>query len=303
MHSSEIQLLNSFEETLHYLSKYTRDAYHRDLNYLQNYCIKKNIKKWSNLKSQQLRDFISDRHRKGISGRTLQRNLSSIRTFYRYLCKIDVVSINPAEGIITPKSARKLPKLLDVDQTFQLLEIKENDVLAIRDKAIIELIYSSGLRLTEVISLNIDDIDFIDRVLTVIGKGKKARNLPIGKFALQATDDWLKSRQQLIKNNKERALFISNRGSRISPRSVQARIKRWAVKQGLSGNVHPHMLRHSFASHILESSGDLRAVQELLGHADISTTQVYTHLDFQHLAQVYDKTHPRARKNQIKENK
>ena len=303
MHSSEIQLLNSFEETLHYLSKYTRDAYHRDLNYLQNYCIKKNIKKWSNLKSQQLRDFISDRHRKGISGRTLQRNLSSIRTFYRYLCKIDVVSINPAEGIITPKSARKLPKLLDVDQTFQLLEIKENDVLAIRDKAIIELIYSSGLRLTEVISLNIDDIDFIDRVLTVIGKGKKARNLPIGKFAIQAIDDWLKSRQQLVKNNKERALFISNRGSRISPRSVQERIKRWAVKQGLSGNVHPHMLRHSFASHILESSGDLRAVQELLGHADISTTQVYTHLDFQHLAQVYDKTHPRARKNQIKENK
>ena len=301
MHSSEIQLLNSFEETLHYLSKYTRDAYHRDLNYLQNYCIKKNIKKWSNLKSQQLRDFISDRHRKGISGRTLQRNLSSIRTFYRYLCKIDVVSINPAEGIITPKSARKLPKLLDVDQTFQLLGIKENDVLAIRDKAIIELIYSSGLRLTEVISLNINDIDFIDRVLTVIGKGKKARNLPIGKFAIQAIDDWLKSRQQLVKNNKERALFISNRGSRISPRSVQERIKRWAVKQGLSGNVHPHMLRHSFASHILESSGDLRAVQELLGHADISTTQVYTHLDFQHLAQVYDKTHPRARKNQIKE--
>ena len=301
MHSSEIQLLNSFEETLHYLSKYTRDAYHRDLNYLQNYCIKKNIKKWSNLKSQQLRDFISDRHRKGISGRTLQRNLSSIRTFYRYLCKIDVVSINPAEGIITPKSARKLPKLLDVDQTFQLLGIKENDVLAIRDKAIIELIYSSGLRLTEVISLNIDDIDSIDRVLTVIGKGKKARNLPIGKFAIQAIDDWLKSRQQLVKNNKERALFISNRGSRISPRSVQERIKRWAVKQGLSGNVHPHMLRHSFASHILESSGDLRAVQELLGHADISTTQVYTHLDFQHLAQVYDKTHPRARKNQIKE--
>ena len=303
MHSSEIQLLNSFEETLHYLSKYTRDAYHRDLNYLQNYCIKKNIKKWSSLKSQQLRDFISDRHRKGISGRTLQRNLSSIRTFYRYLCKIDVVSINPAEGIITPKSARKLPKLLDVDQTFQLLEIKENDVLAIRDKAIIELIYSSGLRLTEVISLNIDDIDSIDRVLTVIGKGKKARNLPIGKFAIQAIDDWLKSRQQLVKNNKERALFISNRGSRISPRSVQERIKGWAVKQGLSGNVHPHMLRHSFASHILESSGDLRAVQELLGHADISTTQVYTHLDFQHLAQVYDKTHPRARKNQIKENK
>ncbi|MEC7875264.1 MAG: tyrosine recombinase XerC [Pseudomonadota bacterium] len=301
MYSSEIQLLNSFKETLHHLSKYTRDAYYRDLNYLQTYCIKQNIQKWSDLKSQQLRDFISNRHRKGISGRSLQRNLSSIRAFYRYLLKTDEVSINPTEGIITPKTARKLPKLLDVDQACRLLEIEKNDVLAIRDKAILELIYSSGLRLAEVIALDINDIDFIDRVLTVTGKGKKTRNLPVGKYAIEATDHWLKNRQNLVKGDNEKALFISNRGKRISPRSIQERIKKWAIKQGLSSHVHPHMLRHSFASHILESSGDLRAVQELLGHTDISTTQVYTHLDFQRLAQVYDETHPRARKNQAKE--
>ena len=296
MYSSEIQLLSSFEDTLHYLSKYTRDAYHRDLNYLQTYCIKQNIQKWSDIRSQQLRDFISNRYRKGISGRSLQRNLSSIRAFYRYLLKIGEVNKNPAEGIITPKVAHKLPKLLDADQTCQLLEIEEKNIFAIRDKAILELIYSSGLRLSEVISLDVDDIDFIDRILTVIGKGKKTRNIPVGKYAIRALEDWLKNRQNLIKSNDEKALFVSNRGKRISPRSIQERIKKWAKKQGLLGHVHPHMLRHSFASHILESSGDLRAVQELLGHADISTTQVYTHLDFQHLAQVYDKTHPRARK-------
>ena len=301
MHSSETQLFSSFKETLHYLSEHTRDAYQRDLNYLQMYCVKQGIKKWSDLNGQKLRDFISYRHRKGISGRSLQRNLSSIRAFYRYLLKTGEVSTNPAIGIITPKTARKLPKLLDVDQTCQLLEIKENDVLAIRDKAILELIYSSGLRLAEIISLDIDDIDFSDRVLTVTGKGKKTRSIPIGKYAIQAIDDWLKNRQALTSNNKK-ALFISNRGNRISPRSIQQRIKKWAIKQGLSTHVYPHMLRHSFASHILESSGDLRAIQELLGHADISTTQIYTHLDFQHLAQVYDETHPRAhRKNQIKD--
>ena len=301
MYSSETQLVGSFKETLHYLSKHTRDAYQRDLNYLQMYCVKQDIKKWSDLNGQKLRDFISYRHRKGISGRSLQRNLSSIRAFYRYLLKIGEVRTNPALGIITPKKARKLPKLLDVDQTNQLLEIEKNDLLAIRDKAILELIYSSGLRLAEIISLDIDDIDFSDRVLTVTGKGKKTRSIPIGKYAIQAIDDWLKNRQALTSNNKK-ALFISNRGNRISPRSVQQRIKKWAMKQGLSTHVSPHMLRHSFASHILESSGDLRAIQELLGHADISTTQIYTHLDFQHLAHVYDETHPRAhRKNQIKD--
>jgi integrase/recombinase XerC len=200
---------------------------------------------------------------------------------------------NPAEGIVAPKSARKLPKVLDADQTGQLVEIKEQDDLALRDKAMLELIYSSGLRLAELIGINMDDIDFTDRIITVIGKGKKMRSVPVGRHAIKAIQDWLNIRQTMV-NQDEVALFISNRGKRISPRSVQERLKQWAIKQGLPSHVHPHMLRHSFASHMLESSGDLRAVQELLRHADISTTQVYTHLDFQHLAQVYDKSHPRA---------
>ena len=228
--------------------------------------------------------------------------MSSIRALYRYLLRSGIVKVNPAEGIITPKTNRKLPKLLDVDQACQLLEIKENDILAIRDKAILELIYSSGLRLTELISLNINDIDFSDRILFVTGKGKKVRNVPVGKYAIEAINNWIKNRITLV-NSDEEALFVSKRGKRISARSIQERVKKWAIKQGLTNHVHPHMLRHSFASHILESSGDLRAVQELLGHADISTTQVYTHLNFQHLAEVYDKTHPRAHhKNQTKVN-
>lgn len=295
MQLSETELLKSFIDSLQHLSGHTRNAYSRDLKHLQNFCIKKNIKKWSEVKGQQLREFVAYRHRNGISGRSLQRNLSSVRAFYRHLLKLNKVSINPAEGIVTPKIARKLPKLLDVDQTYQLLNIEKNDIFSIRDIAIIELIYSSGLRLSEIISLNTDDIDFSDRVLTVTGKGNKTRNIPVGKYAIEAVKHWLKNRKIFL-NGNERALFLSNRGNRISPRSIQERIKKWAKKQGLSNHVHPHMLRHSFASHVLESSGDLKAVQELLGHADISTTQIYTHLDFQHLAQVYDKTHPRAQR-------
>ncbi len=293
MQSSETLLLESFIKTLHHLSKHTRNAYQRDLDHLQNYCDQQEITKWSELDGRQLRGFVAWRHRQGIGGRSLQRNLSAIRSFYRYLIKEEKVKNNPAEGIIAPKSPRKLPKVLDADQTVQLVEIKEEDSLAIRDKAMLELIYSSGLRLAELISLNLNDIDFNDRILTVTGKGKKTRSVPVGQHAIKAIKRWLKIRTAMV-NESEQALFISNRGKRISPRSVQQRLKQWAIKQGLPNHVHPHMLRHSFASHLLESSGDLRAVQELLGHADISTTQVYTHLDFQHLAQVYDKTHPRA---------
>jgi integrase/recombinase XerC len=293
MQSSETLLLQSFIKTLHHLSEHTRNAYQRDLGHLQNYCDKQDISRWSKLDGRQLRGFVAERHRQGISGRSLQRNLSAIRTFYRYLLKEAKVNNNPAEGIIAPKSPRKLPKVLDADQAVQLVEINEEDTLAIRDRAMLELIYSSGLRLAELISLNLNDIDFNDRILTVTGKGKKTRIVPVGQHAIKAIKRWLKKRAAMT-NESEQALFISNRGKRISPRSVQDRLKQWAIKQGLPIHVHPHMLRHSFASHLLESSGDLRAVQELLGHADISTTQVYTHLDFQHLAQVYDKTHPRA---------
>ncbi len=293
MQSSETLLLESFIKTLHHLSEHTRNAYQRDLENLQNYCDQQEISKWSELDGRQLRGFVAWRHRQGIGGRSLQRNLSAIRSFYRYLIKEEKVKNNPAEGIIAPKSPRKLPKVLDADQTVQLVEIEEEGSLAIRDKAMLELIYSSGLRLAELISLNLNDIDFNDRILTVTGKGKKTRSVPVGQHAIKAIKRWLKNRAAMV-NESEQALFVSNRGKRISPRSVQQRLKQWAIKQGLPNHVHPHMLRHSFASHLLESSGDLRAVQELLGHADISTTQVYTHLDFQHLAQVYDKTHPRA---------
>jgi integrase/recombinase XerC len=293
MQSTETQLLESFLKTLHHLSDHTRNAYQRDLDHLQSYCDKQEVAKWSELDGRQIRGFVAWRHRQGIGGRSLQRNLSAIRSFYRHLLEKGKVKNNPAEGIIAPKSARKLPKVLDADQTVQLVEIDQKDDLAIRDRAMLELIYSSGLRLAELISLNMNDIDFSDRIVTVTGKGKKTRSIPVGKHAIKAVKNWLKKRQVMV-NENEQALFVSNRGKRISPRSVQERLKQWAIKQGLPSHVHPHMLRHSFASHMLESSGDLRAVQELLGHADISTTQVYTHLDFQHLAQVYDKTHPRA---------
>ena len=286
-------MLESYIKTLHHLSEHTRSAYQRDLDHLQHFCDKQDIDKWTALDGRQVRGFIAWRHRQGTGGRSLQRNLSAIRSFYRYLIDEGKASNNPAEGIIAPKTERKLPKVLDADQTSQLVEINEQDDLAIRDRAILELIYSSGLRLAELININMGDIDFGDRIITVTGKGKKMRSVPVGRHAIKAINNWLKIRQTMVNENED-ALFISNRGKRISPRSVQERLRQWAIKQGLPSHVHPHMLRHSFASHMLESSGDLRAVQELLGHADISTTQVYTHLDFQHLAQVYDKSHPRA---------
>ncbi len=295
MHSSETLLLESYIKTLHHLSDHTRNAYRRDLIYLQDFCKKQAIVKWSDLDCRQVRGFVAWRHRQGTNGRSLQRNLSAIRSFYRYLLDAGKARNNPAEGIIAPKMARKLPPVLDADQTAQLVEIEAQDDLAIRDRAMLELIYSSGLRLAELISINMVDIDFRDRVITVMGKGKKMRSVPVGQHAIKAIEHWLIKRQRMA-NEHEQALFTSTRGRRISPRSVQARLKQWAIKQGLPTHVHPHMLRHSFASHVLESSGDLRAVQELLGHADISTTQVYTHLDFQHLAEVYDKSHPRARR-------
>ena len=298
MQPSEDLLLESFIKTLHHLSEHTRKAYQRDLENIKAYCENQDVNKWSELDGRQLRGFVATRHRQGIGGRSIQRNLSAIRAFYRYLLKQGKVKNNPAEGIIAPKSPRKLPKVLDADQTAQLVEINDDDPLAIRDKAMLELIYSSGLRLAELISLNLNDIDFNDRILTVTGKGNKTRSVPVGKHAVKAIKRWLKIRTTMS-NESEQGLFVSSRGKRISPRSVQDRLKQWAIKQGLPNHVHPHMLRHSFASHLLESSGDLRAVQELLGHADISTTQVYTHLDFQHLAQVYDKTHPRARRKKV----
>jgi integrase/recombinase XerC len=296
MIKSELSKIKEYAETLHHLSEHTREAYQRDIKILQKYCDNAGISKWSNLDGRCLKAYVSTRHRQGIGGKSLQRNLSSIRSFYSYLIKQGVVVSNPALGIVTPKSPKRLPKILDVDQAVQLVEIKDSDPLAIRDKAIIELMYSSGLRLSELVGLDVDSIDFSDSIVTAIGKGRKTRKVPIGVKALEALNSWLKIRSNFAKNNAV-ALFVSIRGTRISTRSIQKRLQKWAQVQGLHMIVNPHMLRHSFATHILESSSDLRAVQELLGHSDISTTQIYTHLDFQHLAKVYDKTHPRAKKS------
>ena len=295
MRESEIAKIDAFLGTLQHLSVHTRKAYAGDLAFFLNYCKELDVVKWQDLDGRQVRGYITQRHRQGTGGRSLRRNLSSIRAFYKYLLSRGEVTKNPAEGITTPKTEKRLPKTLDVDQTSRLVEIKGDKALTLRDRAILELMYSSGLRLAECVSLDIYSVDIRDGLVTVTGKGNKTRKVPVGNYALDAVSAWLKVRPQLAALD-ETALFVSTRGRRLSARSVQQRMRHWALKQGLDTNVHPHMLRHSFATHLLESSGDLRAVQELLGHADISTTQVYTSLDFQHLASVYDQTHPRARK-------
>ena len=285
------------------LSDNTTQGYRSDLKLLEGYCQELEIDQWHQLADHQLRQFVADSHRRGNSGKTLQRRLSSIRTFFNYLAREGQVKQNPALSITPPKTAQKLPKTLDTDQVSQLLKVQGSKWHTIRDLAILELFYSSGLRLTELTNTDIVDIDWDEATIRVTGKGSKERVLPVGSHALLAIRKWLKVRSQLPRKKQsiadESALFISEQGRRISPRNVQSRVKHWTRSQNIRGNVHPHMLRHSFASHMLESSGDLRAVQELLGHADISTTQIYTHLDFQHLAEVYDKAHPRAhRKSQ-----
>ena len=296
MRAEQASVVEAFMRTISHLSPHTHTAYQRDLQTLLEFCDVEGVQDWHEMNGRLLRSFVSARHRRGLGGRSLQRALSAIRTFFAYLVEEGMLSHNPAKGIQAPKSARKLPNVLDVDQAVQLVEIKEqNNPLAIRDKAMLELMYSSGLRLSELVGLNVDSLDMEDGLVTVVGKGNKARQVPVGRFAKRALAQWLKLRPNLAKPD-ELAMFVSRRGCRLRQRSVQQRFKEWAVKQQLGKHVNPHMLRHSFASHLLESSSDLRGVQELLGHADIRTTQIYTHLNFQHLARVYDDAHPRARK-------
>ena len=295
MQTEQNSFFDAFIESLHHLSENTRKAYLRDMSDFRTYCENNNVQKWTEMDGRRMRSYVAERHRQGLGGRSLQRRLSAIRAFYRYLVRQGHAENNPAQGVITPKTARKLPKVLDVDESKQLVEINEQDSLSSRDRAMLELMYSCGLRLSELVNLDLGSVDYGDALVTVTGKGNKTRVIPVGSHALAALTKWLAERSKMVASGEE-ALFVSKRGTRISHRSVQQRLQQWAVKQGLHGHVHPHMLRHSFATHILESSSDLRAVQELLGHADISTTQVYTHLDFQHLAQVYDEAHPRARK-------
>lgn len=276
-------------------SPHTLSNYRRDLVKLLDYCGQQDITDWNELQSAHIQNWVSRLHRAGLSGKSLQRTLSATRSLFNHLMQEGLAERNPAQDIVTPKVPRKLPETLSPEQLESLLSIRDSDPLAQRDRAIMELFYSSGLRLAEIVSLEQNDIDLREGMARVTGKGQKTRMVPVGRYAVEALRDWSRIRSQLVKNG-ETALFISKRGRRLNPRTIQQRIKTWASRQGLGVPVHPHMLRHSFATHLLESSGDLRAVQELLGHSDISTTQVYTHLDFQHLAKVYDKAHPRAKR-------
>jgi integrase/recombinase XerC len=273
------------------LSPHTVSNYQRDLEHFIAHCSQHNLLLPAEVHAADVRLWIA-KLRHHLGARSVQRALSALRSFYRYIQRSHGLAHNPLAGISAPKAPRNLPKALDIDQTQQLLETDEDDFIGLRDQAMMELFYSSGLRLSELIALDIDTIDFGSAQVQVTGKGGKARIVPVGSVALRAIRDWLAARSAA--NPRDNALFISSRGTRISARNVQDRIARQSLQRGVAQHVHPHMLRHSFASHLLESSSDLRAVQELLGHANLSTTQIYTHLDFQHLAKVYDAAHPRA---------
>jgi len=277
------------------LSDLTCKHYRRDLEALCGFCDEQEVGTWDDLDSEHVRAYSAQCYRRGLSSRSIQRRLSATRTFYRYLLREKHVKTNPVVSVSAPKSGKRLPGNLDADRMARLLDIPGDSPIINRDRAILELLYSSGLRLAELTDLDCGDVDAQDATVRVTGKGNKDRIVPVGRHALRALAKWYKSRGQLASAD-EKALFVSNRGSRLSNRSVQARVTHWAKHQGIDTKVFPHLFRHSFATHLLESSHDLRGVQELLGHANISTTQVYTHLDFQHLAQIYDKTHPRARK-------
>ena len=277
------------------LSRHTLANYARAVDLLLKLKEKTSLQ---DVDSQAIRRFVARLHAGGLSGRTLALTLSAWRGLFSWLARHRGFAANPAQGVRAPKSPRLLPKALSVEQVQQLLEAPASDAPeALRDRAMFELLYSSGLRLGELVALDAEDgrLDLRQAEVTVTGKGSKTRTVPVGGRARDALRAWLKARAQLAAT-AERALFVGARGRRIAPGTVQARLRAWAKRQGLGAAVHPHMLRHSFASHVLQSSQDLRAVQEMLGHASISTTQVYTHLDFQALAKVYDAAHPRARK-------
>lgn len=297
MDTSAQEWVNRFLDHLRHerrLSPHTLTGYRRDLNAAGMFCDHHDLKHWCEFTCHHSRALAAEAHRQGLGGRSIQRRLSALRSFFNFLIQHNGADSNPAADVRAPKSPRKLPDAVDVDSMNKILSVKPRQPLDIRDLAMFELFYSSGLRLSELVSLDIDTIDRREAQLEVTGKGSKARVLPVGRKALDAIGDWLKERPGLAKA-EEKALFVSRNGNRISPRSVEKRLDQWNLRNGLP-KTHPHALRHSFASHLLESSGELRAVQELLGHSDISTTQIYTHLDYQHLAKVYDQAHPRAKK-------
>jgi integrase/recombinase XerC len=273
-------------------SELTAENYARDLKHLFELAAETPL---ADLKIHHIRRFIAQLHSRGLGGRSLARMLSAWRGFFTYLMRDHGLTDNPCAGLRAPKSPKNLPQALSPDEAARMVDLPTDTTESIRDKAIFELFYSSGLRLAELVGLDPAQLDLNSGEVRITGKGSKTRIVPLGHFAIDALKAWLAVRDQLAKAD-EAALFVGQRGSRISPRVVQLRMKQWGVKQGITSNVHPHLLRHSFATHVLQSSGDLRAVQEMLGHASISTTQVYTHLDFQYLSKIYDAAHPRARK-------
>jgi integrase/recombinase XerC len=311
MHPAALERVAQFRRymtTERRMSAHTDSNYARDLAAFVKFCQGHGLEDWSAVDSQHVRLFAAQSHAKGLSPRSIQRRLSAIRSFFEFLvretlaarsdrqraAKSPNITNNPAHDVRAPKARRRLPETLDADQMGRLLEIPEGDLFVTRDRAIMELLYSSGLRLAELVDLNVDALQ-PDGTVRVVGKGRKERIVPVGAEASNALTQWLKERVAVAKSG-ETALFVGRSGERLGRRAVQTRVAYWARRQGVSVRVYPHLFRHSFASHLLESSGDLRGVQELLGHADIATTQIYTHLDFQHLARIYDKTHPRARR-------
>ncbi|CAH0527383.1 tyrosine recombinase XerC [Vibrio hippocampi] len=292
------QPLERFYQYLHSekgLSLHTQRNYRQQLHTMAEHLATMGVKNWQQVDAGWVRQLASKGMREGMKASSIATRLSSLRSFFDFLILRGELSANPAKGVSAPRKQRPLPKNLDIDEVTQLLEVNEDDPLAIRDRAMMELMYGAGLRLAEMISINVKDINTFSGEIRVIGKGDKERKVPFAGKATEWVKKWLKVRSQFAKS-EEKALFVSKLGQRISHRNVQKRMSEWGQKQSLASHVSPHKLRHSFATHMLESSSNLRAVQELLGHENISTTQIYTHLDFQHLAQAYDQAHPRAHK-------
>lgn len=277
------------------LSPRTIDAYRRDTADLVTWLAFRGVTAWKDLGEDHVRQWVANAHRRGLSGRSLARRLAAVRGLCAYLVREDRLRRNPAADVQAPKSPNRLPATMDADTVGRLLSLVGDDPLIRRDRAMLELFYSSGLRLSELAELALNDLDLDEALVTVTGKGARTRVVPVGRMAAAALRDWLAARRDIAVEGENR-VFVSLRGTGLTPRAIQHRVRHWARQQGLGRNVHPHMLRHSFASHLLESSGNLRAVQELLGHSSLSTTQIYTHLDFQHLSEVYDRAHPRAKR-------
>lgn len=277
------------------LSPRTLDAYRRDCADLVRWLDAREVTQWDRVGEDHVRQWVANAHRRGLNGASLSRRLAAVRGLFGHLVREGRLKRNPAADVRAPKSPARLPATLDADAVTRLLAMEGDEPLTVRDRAMLELFYSSGLRLSELAELDLPDLDLDEGLVTVTGKGARTRVVPVGRLAVAALRDWLSRRRDLA-GPDERRVFLGRTGRGLTPRAIQLRVRHWARRQGLGRNVHPHMLRHSFASHLLESSGNLRAIQELLGHSSLSTTQIYTHLDFQHLADVYDRAHPRAKR-------